>query len=130
MKIVTYFKESYTELVQKVTWPSINQLSDVYKRQVLQAENEGLGICYLGTTTYNAQEIAEVLGLPEGVIPVTTLTMGYPDKMPPLTDRLPLEGVVHRERYHDYTPEPVSYTHLDVYKRQLFPSASSPIRRC
>ena len=57
---------------------------------VLQAENEGLGICYLGTTTYNAQEIAEVLGLPEGVIPVTTLTMGYPDKMPPLTDRLPL----------------------------------------
>ena len=27
MKIVTYFKESYTELVQKVTWLSINQLS-------------------------------------------------------------------------------------------------------
>ena len=27
MKIVTSFKESYTELVQKVTWPSINQLS-------------------------------------------------------------------------------------------------------
>ena len=27
MKIVTYFKESYTELVQKVTWPSINLLS-------------------------------------------------------------------------------------------------------
>ena len=27
MKIVTYFKESYTELVQKVTWPSINHLS-------------------------------------------------------------------------------------------------------
>lgn len=74
---------------------------------VLQAENEGLGICYLGTTTYNAQEIAEVLGLPEGVIPVTTLTMGYPDKMPPQTDRLPLEGVVHRERYHDYTPEQI-----------------------
>lgn len=78
---------------------------------VLQAENEGLGICYLGTTTYNAQEIAEVLGLPEGVIPVTTLTMGYPDKMPPQTDRLPLEGVVHRERYHDYTPEQ-DRTHL------------------
>ena len=73
----------------------------------VEAEMHGLGICYLGTTTYNAQEIAEVLGLPEGVIPVTTLTMGYPDKMPPLTDRLPLEGVVHRERYHDYTPEQI-----------------------
>ena len=74
---------------------------------VLQAENEGLGICYLGTTTYNADRIAEVLALPEGVIPVTTVTMGYPDKLPPPTDRLPLEGGIHRERYHDYTPEAI-----------------------
>ena len=63
----------------------------------LEAESEGLGICYLGTTTYNADRIAEVLALPEGVIPVTTVTMGYPDKLPPPTDRLPLEGVIHRE---------------------------------
>ena len=55
----------------------------------LAAESEGLGICYLGTTTYNAAEIADVLGLPEGVVPVTTVTMGYPDVLPPLTDRLP-----------------------------------------
>ena len=76
---------------------------------VLAAEHEGLGICYLGTTTYNAPEIAKVLHLPQGVIPVTTITLGYPDpeKMPPLTDRLPLDGVVHRERYHDYTPEQI-----------------------
>ena len=73
----------------------------------LEAEAEGLGICYLGTTTYNADRIAEVLALPEGVIPVTTVTMGYPDKLPPPTDRLPLEGVIHRERYHDYTPEAI-----------------------
>ena len=51
---------------------------------VLAAEHEGLGICYLGTTTYNAPEIAKVLQLPQGVIPVTTITLGYPDpeKMP------------------------------------------------
>ena len=70
----------------------------------LAAESEGLGICYLGTTTYNAAEIAEVLDLPEGVVPVTTVTMGYPDRMPPLAARLPLEGVIHRERYRDYAP--------------------------
>lgn len=44
----------------------------------LEAESEGLGICYLGTTTYNADRIAEVLALPEGVIPVTTVTMATP----------------------------------------------------
>lgn len=69
----------------------------------LAAESEGLGICYLGTTTYTAPKIAEVLGLPESVIPVTAVVMGYPDGVPPLTGRLPLEAVVHYDRYHDHT---------------------------
>ena len=29
--------------------------------------------------------------------------MGYPDEWPELTDRLPLEAVVHRETYHAYS---------------------------
>lgn len=73
----------------------------------LEAENQGLGICYLGTTTYTADRIIEILKLPEGVIPVTTLVVGYPDENPPLTDRLPLDGVVHRDTYKDYTPEDI-----------------------
>lgn len=73
----------------------------------LAAESEGLGICYLGTPLYTAGRIVEILGLPAGVIPVTTLVMGYPEETPPLTDRLPLEGVVHRERYTDYTPDAI-----------------------
>ncbi len=71
---------------------------------VLAAEEEGLGICYLGTTTYTADRIIEVLELPRGVVPVTTVALGYPDENPPLTDRLPLEGVVHSQKYEDYTP--------------------------
>jgi len=67
------------------------------------AEDSGLGICYLGTTTYMAGKIIEVLGLPPGVVPVTTVTVGYPAEDPGLTDRLPLEAVVHAERYRDYS---------------------------
>ncbi len=63
------------------------------------AEDAGLGICYLGTTTYMAGKIIEILDLPQGVVPVTTVTLGYPDEWPDLTDRLPLEAVVHREKY-------------------------------
>lgn len=73
----------------------------------LEAEAHGLGICYLGTAVYNAEKIAGILGLPKGVIPVTTLVMGYPDGDAPLADRLPLEAVVHRETYRDYTPEDI-----------------------
>ncbi len=74
----------------------------------LEAEAHGLGICYLGTTIYTAAQIAEVLNLPKGVVPVTTIVMGYPAEETPLTDRLPLEAVVHRETYCDYTAQNIS----------------------
>lgn len=79
----------------------------VAQNVALAAQSEGLGICYLGTAVYSADRIIEILNLPEGVVPVTALVAGYPDETPPLTDRLPLEGVVHRERYTDYTPEAI-----------------------
>ena len=69
----------------------------------LEAESEGLGICYLGTTIYTAGDISQILELPKGVIPLTTVVLGYPDESPELTDRLPLEAVVHYEKYTDYT---------------------------
>ncbi len=69
----------------------------------VQAEANGLGICYLGTTIYKAAEIAKLLELPEGVIPITTIVMGYADEKPDLTDRLPLDAVVHFEKYTNYT---------------------------
>lgn len=69
------------------------------------AEMQGLGCCYIGTTTYNAKEIAEVLHLPRLVVPIITLTVGYPDEsvQPVATERLPLHGIVHHETYQDYT---------------------------
>jgi nitroreductase len=70
----------------------------------LAAEAAGLGICYLGTTTYNADKIIDILQLPEFVVPATTLVVGYPADDPGLTDRLPLEAVVHRESYGNFTP--------------------------
>lgn len=68
----------------------------------IEAESHGLGICYLGTAIYNAGKIIDVLNLPKGVIPVTTVTMGYPSEMPELTDRLPAAAVVHYEKYSDF----------------------------
>ena len=69
------------------------------------AEARGLGCCYLGTTTYNAPQIAEILNLPARVVPVATLTVGYPDGMPDQVERLPIEACIHHEQYQDYTPE-------------------------
>lgn len=70
---------------------------------IIAAEDNDLGICVLGTTIYTAGEIAHTLELPKGVIPITTVVVGYPDEKPELADRLPMDGVVHYERYRDYT---------------------------
>ena len=69
------------------------------------AEEQGLGICFLGTTVYMPREIIGVLELPELVVPVATLTVGWPDEEPQLTDRLPLEAFVHHETYKAYDAE-------------------------
>jgi nitroreductase len=71
----------------------------------IAAESLGLGICYLGTTTYNADKIIDVLKLPKGVVPVTTVTLGWPDENPEQLERLPLEAVIHNETYSDYKDE-------------------------
>ena len=82
------------------------------------AEEEGLGICYLGTTTYNADKIIEVLGLPSGVVPVTTVTVGWPDEEPEQVDRLPPGAVIHEEIYMDYTPQMINELYREKEMRE------------
>lgn len=89
----------------------------------LAAEAEGLGICYMGTTNYTAEKIIEVLELPKGVVPVTTLTIGWPDEEPGLTERLPEAAVVHYEAYSDFSNEDIDelYNELESseFSKQL-----------
>ncbi|GAB6959105.1 NADPH-dependent oxidoreductase [Prevotella aurantiaca JCM 15754] len=71
------------------------------------AEAEGLGTCFLGTTIYNPKQIIDLLKLPKLVMPVATLTIGWPDETPTQPDRLPLESILHEETYTDYTAESI-----------------------
>ena len=55
------------------------------------ADEQGLGYCFLGTTIYDPQAIIDILKLPQLVMPVATITLGWPDENPPVSDRLPLK---------------------------------------
>lgn len=81
------------------------------------AEDAGLGICYLGTTIYNPEQIIRILNLPELVMPVATITVGYPDEQPEQPDRLPLRAIVHEETYKNYTPAMID--DIYAYKESL-----------
>ena len=90
------------------------------------AEMAGLGCCYIGTTTYNAPQIAETLELPKMVVPVVTLSVGYPANPDgePKAERLPVEAVMHEEVYHDYSTERIKELYaekeaLDVNKHYV-----------
>ena len=81
------------------------------------AEERGLGICYLGTTTYNPNQIIDALQLPKLVFPITTITLGWPDESPEQVDRLPLESILHQETYHDYSADDIDRFY--AYKESL-----------
>ena len=80
-------------------------------------DEEGLGYCYLGTTVYMPQLIIDVLQLPKLVMPVATITVGWPAEQPAQSDRLPLESFVHEETYKDYTPQDIDTYYIN--KEQL-----------
>jgi nitroreductase len=84
----------------------------------IAAESKGLGICYLGTTTYMAHKIIDVLKLPRGVVPVTTITLGWTAEIPEQVDRLPLEAVVHNEVYNDYSDNDIIRFYKEKENRQ------------
>ena len=71
------------------------------------AEEAGLGTCFLGTTVYMPKMIIDTLKLPKLVMPVATLTIGWPDEQPAQSDRLPLRSIIHNEHFEDYTPEKI-----------------------
>ncbi len=81
------------------------------------AEEEGLGCCFLGTTVYQPQSIIDTLQLPELVFPVATITLGWPDENPPLSDRLPVSTIIHEETFHDYSAANIDKAY--AYKEQL-----------
>ena len=90
----------------------------------LAAEAQGLGICYLGTAVYNADMLIDILNLPELVVPVASFVVGYPEETQELTDRLPLEGVVHHEVYHKYSAQDIDNIYsekesLEFYKNLI-----------
>jgi nitroreductase len=83
----------------------------------LALESHGLGICYMGTTLFRMGEIADFLELPDHVVPVTSLVVGWPDEAPPQRDRLPAAAWIHEERYARPTPESVDRDFSDRDRR-------------
>jgi nitroreductase len=106
--------DSYNNL-QSYHWAVTDALIAA-QNACIAAESLGLGICWLGTITFNVDKFIEILKLPENVIPVACISMGYPAENPPLTDKLPLEALIHYETYSDYSEEKINQLYKEKEK--------------
>ena len=71
----------------------------VMQNTAIAAESTGLGICMIGAMRDHPFEVREVLRLPEHVLAVAGMCLGWPAKKFEPKPRLPLEAVWHREHY-------------------------------
>ncbi|MBP1156921.1 MULTISPECIES: oxygen-insensitive NADPH nitroreductase [unclassified Paenibacillus] len=65
------------------------------------AESMGLGVVYIGGIRNNSKAVSVLLQLPEYVIPVYGMCIGYPDQSPAIRPRLPYEAVLHEDVYSE-----------------------------
>jgi FMN reductase (NADPH) len=71
----------------------------VMQNAALAAESLGLGMCYIGGIRNNPAEVITLLKLPKFMLPISGMTLGWPDAEPALRPRLPLAAVLHWEAY-------------------------------
>lgn len=66
---------------------------------VTAAERVGLGCCPLSVLRNQPREVSELLGLPDRVVPVAGLAVGWPGRPPRISPRLSLNATVHENRF-------------------------------
>ncbi|MDG0808710.1 oxygen-insensitive NADPH nitroreductase [Cohnella rhizosphaerae] len=65
----------------------------------IAAESMGYGICYIGGIRNRIEEVSNLLGIPGLAYPVFGMCVGLPDQPSGQRPRLPVEAVLHRNRY-------------------------------
>jgi len=84
-----------------VLWVALRAVYSAAQNAVIAAESLGLGSQYVQEIVWQPYTTLEFFSLPKGVLPAAMLLLGHPAQRPPLAPSLPLEGVVHEERYQE-----------------------------
>ncbi len=82
---------------------------------VVYAQSEGLGSVYIGTIMYGADEVRETYKIPEYVLPLMLLCIGYPKTIPKNIPKLDRELMIHREEYRTPSDEEIAGAYEGKY---------------
>jgi nitroreductase len=81
----------------------IQDASAAIQNILLAAHALGIGSCWVGA--FDEGRVARVLGLPEYLVPVAIIPIGYPAESPSAPRRMMRRECVHYERYGVRQPE-------------------------
>jgi FMN reductase [NAD(P)H] len=95
---------------------------------VLCATSLGLGTVYIGMVLAAMTEIRREFGLPDKVVPVVALCVGYPKKVPAGITKLPRAAIVHSERYEEKSPEELRQLYREKYGDLTRTSSNAEVR--
>ena len=86
------------------------------QNMVVAAESLGMGTVFLGSLHNDAQQIIDLLGLPEYTFPAVGLAVGWPNQEPQLKPRLPKE-VMHMENHYQALENPLK--DIEAYDEEI-----------
>ena len=75
---------------------------------LLAAESQGLGGVFIGGIRNDPQVVAEQLALPDRVLPVFGMCLGWPNESNEVKPRMPVGFILHQDRYQDVSPERIA----------------------
>ena len=96
------------------------------ENMVIAAESLGLGSCYIGAAPFMAKKIKELYELPDKVLPLVMLTMGYPAEDSPIRPRYPMDFHFFEGKYPCFSDDTISkameemdsgYLRQDYYRK-------------
>lgn len=71
------------------------------------AETYGLGSVYIGSIQHEIDETRKYFEIPEYVLPMMLLSIGFPKSIPPSIPKLKKEIMIHKERYQKPSDEAI-----------------------
>ncbi|MBY9000490.1 MAG: nitroreductase family protein [Candidatus Heimdallarchaeota archaeon] len=69
------------------------------QNMLLMCKALGLGSCWIGA--FNDERVSKLLELPEHVLPMAIIPIGYPNEDPEPPRKIPLDKIVHKDRYEE-----------------------------
>ena len=87
-------------------------MQPLWRKICYQAAEHRIGWVYLGSIRNDIRRMGDILKLPQGVVPLFGMALGYPDQNPAMRPRLPKALVVSTNQY-----EPADKSALDQYNQ-------------